>query len=85
MTGFPSETEEEFEDTLRLLDELIFDIAEVYKFSPRPYTIAAQMDNLIHESVAKKRHLKLLKKSISNQKKRKKIAIKEHKKNLQLY
>lgn len=85
IAGFPSETEEEFEDTLKILDELIFDIAEVYMFSPRINTIAAQMDNQIPERIAKKRYLRLLRKSLSNQKERKKRALEEHKKNLQLH
>ena len=85
MVGFPSETKQEFEDTLKILDELIFDIAEVYMFSPRVNTIAAQMHNQIPERIAKKRYLKLFRKSFSNQKERKKRALKEHKNNLQLY
>jgi tRNA A37 methylthiotransferase MiaB len=44
MVGFPSETEEEFQDTVRLLDEVSFDFAEVYRFSPRPRPKAAKMD-----------------------------------------
>ena len=80
MVGFPSETEEEFEDTLRLLDELTFDITEVYMFSPRPNTKAANMRNQIPEKVAKRRYYKLLRKSIHNQWEKKKQALKEHKK-----
>ena len=80
MVGFPSETEEEFEDTLRLLDELTFDITEVYMFSPRPHTKAAKMSNLIPEKVAKRRYHKLLRKSMFNQWELKKQALREHKK-----
>jgi len=43
MVGFTSETEEEFQDTVRLLDEVRFDFVEVYTFEARPNTKAARM------------------------------------------
>ncbi len=36
MTGFPKETNEDFQDTLSLMKEVEFDDAFCYKFSPRP-------------------------------------------------
>jgi len=55
MVGFPSETEEEFQDTVRLLDELNFDVVEVYIFQSRPGTEAAKMAGQIHKKVALRR------------------------------
>jgi len=83
MVGFPSETEEEFQDTVRLLDEVRFDFVEVYTFQPRPNTKAARMKDQIPHKVASRRSHKLLMKSLFNRKERKDKALKEYKKNLQ--
>jgi tRNA-2-methylthio-N6-dimethylallyladenosine synthase len=40
--GFPGETDAEFEATLSLLDEPGFEIVYSFKYSPRPYTLAAK-------------------------------------------
>ena len=40
IVGFPGETEEQFEHTLSLLEELRFDVVHVAAYSPRPGTIA---------------------------------------------
>ena len=41
--GFPGETEEEFEGTLRLLDKYKFPAVNISQFYPRPGTVAARM------------------------------------------
>jgi len=76
MVGFPSETEEEFQDTMQLLDEVTFDFAEVYMFEPRPRTKAAMMINQIPRKVAIKRFNKIFIKSLFNNMERKKKALK---------
>ena len=43
ITGFPGETEEAFENTRRLVSEVGFSKAHVFRFSPRPGTAAARM------------------------------------------
>jgi threonylcarbamoyladenosine tRNA methylthiotransferase MtaB len=43
ITGFPGETEEEFEETLRLVRELPFASLHVFPFSPRSGTRAAEL------------------------------------------
>jgi len=60
MVGFPTETEEEFKDTVKLVDELKFDFVEIYMFQPRPGTKAATMAGQISQDVIKRRHLKLM-------------------------
>jgi MiaB/RimO family radical SAM methylthiotransferase len=72
MVGFPSETEDEFNDTVRLLDEVTFDFVEVYQFQPRPHTKAARMEGQIPPEVARKRGQKLFIKFLFNEKERKK-------------
>ncbi len=45
MVGFPGETTEEFEDTLRVLEEVRFDALFTFLFSPRPGTPAARLED----------------------------------------
>jgi tRNA-2-methylthio-N6-dimethylallyladenosine synthase len=42
IVGFPSETEEQFQQTVNLLTELRFDTVHLAAYSPRPGTIAAR-------------------------------------------
>jgi tRNA A37 methylthiotransferase MiaB len=66
MAGFPGETNVEFSDTLKLLDEIQFDFIEVYKYSPRPNTLASEMPNQVTNKIANKRYLILYKKVLDN-------------------
>ncbi|PIT53647.1 tRNA (N6-isopentenyl adenosine(37)-C2)-methylthiotransferase MiaB [Snodgrassella alvi] len=43
IVGFPGETEREFEQTLKLVQELAFDLSFVFIYSPRPGTPAANL------------------------------------------
>ena len=45
IVGFPGETTEEFEDTLKVLEAVRFDALFTFIFSPRPGTPAADMDD----------------------------------------
>ena len=45
IVGFPGETEEEFEDTLSLIEEVRYDALFTFIFSPRAGTPAAKMDD----------------------------------------
>jgi tRNA-2-methylthio-N6-dimethylallyladenosine synthase len=50
IVGFPGETEEDFQQTLEIMDIVQFDLSYSYAFSPRPGTPAAEMPELItHE------------------------------------
>ncbi|MDE0119916.1 MAG: tRNA (N6-isopentenyl adenosine(37)-C2)-methylthiotransferase MiaB [Bdellovibrionales bacterium] len=49
IVGFPGETEEDFQDTLSLLDKVPFEMIYSFKYSPRPFTKAARFDNPVSE------------------------------------
>ena len=53
--GFPGETDEEFEDTMRLIEEVGFDFSYSFIFSPRPGTPAADFEDGISMDVKKQR------------------------------
>ena len=51
IVGFPGETDAEFEMTMNLIREVTFAQAYSFKYSPRPGTPAAGMDDQIDEAV----------------------------------
>lgn len=55
IVGFPGETDSDFEDTMALVDEVGFASAYSFKYSPRPGTPGAEMDNQVEEAVKKQR------------------------------
>jgi tRNA-2-methylthio-N6-dimethylallyladenosine synthase len=55
IVGFPSETEEEFSQTLDLVERARFDSAFTFKYSPREGTAAARMEDDIPTAVKKER------------------------------
>lgn len=52
ITGFPTETEEDFEETLNAIARMRPDIVNSSKFSPRPGTLAATMPKLDDDIVS---------------------------------
>jgi len=71
MVGFPTETEEDFRKSLRLLDELKFDWVEVYDFSPRRGTPAAKMDGQVPDKIKEARLRQLTLKAMAQRPHRK--------------
>jgi tRNA A37 methylthiotransferase MiaB len=56
IVGFPGETEEAFQNTLKLLEEVKPDIVNVSKFFARPKTVAARMkEGLVDKEETKRR------------------------------
>ena len=66
IVGFPSETEEDFRQTLSLLEEARFDSAFCFKFSSREGTEAAQRTNPV-DSVLKEERLEMVLKQVQKQ------------------
>jgi len=60
IVGFPSETEEEFQETMRLAEEIQFDQAFVFRYSPRKDTPAAEMEGQHTEKEKERRNQDLL-------------------------
>lgn len=60
IVGFPGETEEQFQDTLRLVDEVGYDSAFTFIYSPRVGTAAAQMPDQVSDEVAGDRLQRLI-------------------------
>lgn len=49
IVGFPGETEEQFQDTLSLIEEVQYDGIYAFKYSPRPFTKAARWEDHLSE------------------------------------
>jgi tRNA-2-methylthio-N6-dimethylallyladenosine synthase len=55
IVGFPGETDEDFQQTLDLLDEVQYDSLFCFKYSPRPNTAALAMTNVVPEEIKQQR------------------------------
>ena len=53
--GFPGETDEDFQDTLTLVEEVGFDTSFSFVYSPRPGTPAAELDDDVSLAAKKQR------------------------------
>jgi len=60
IVGFPGETEEDYKQTRDLLEEIQFDNAFVFRYSPRRDTPAAEMPDQIDERIKEQRNQDLL-------------------------
>jgi len=59
IVGFPGETEEDFQDTLRVVEESRFASAYTFQYSIRPGTPAATMEDQIPKEVVQERYERL--------------------------
>jgi len=60
ITGFPGESDDDFERTYEMARELTFAKSHVFRFSPRQGTPAARMRSQVKEEVKKARSQRLL-------------------------
>ena len=67
IVGFPGETEEEFNETYKFLEDVKFYRMHVFKYSPRKNTKAAIMENQVDGEIKDARSEKLLKLSNKDQ------------------
>ncbi len=55
IVGFPGESDEDFADTMDVLEKVRFDALFSFKYSPRPHTAAATFENQVDNETASKR------------------------------
>lgn len=60
IVGFPHETEEDFLDTLDVVDRIGFETSFMFMYSPRKGTAAAKMDGQLDQEVKKERLQRLI-------------------------
>jgi tRNA-2-methylthio-N6-dimethylallyladenosine synthase len=59
IVGFPGESDNDFEDTMDVLEQVRFGQLFSFKYSPRPLTVAAEYENQIPNEIAQKRLTRL--------------------------
>ncbi len=59
IVGFPGESEADFLETVRLFEEVEFDMAYISEYSVRPGTMAAKMDDNVSIEIKKERSQRL--------------------------
>jgi tRNA-2-methylthio-N6-dimethylallyladenosine synthase len=74
--GFPGETEEDFLDTLDVVERARFDSAYTFQYSPRPGTRAATFDDQVPKDVVQERfdRLTALQESVSLERSRAQVG-----------
>jgi tRNA-2-methylthio-N6-dimethylallyladenosine synthase len=70
IVGFPGETEDDFQQTLSLLDEVEYDGVFSFKYSPRPNTPALKLDDAIPDEEKSRRLAVLMDRQRDIQKRR---------------
>ena len=55
IVGFPGESDEDFADTIDVIEKVKFDAIFNFKYSPRPHTVAQNMENQVDDEIASKR------------------------------
>jgi len=60
IVGFPTESEEDFMGTYMAMQKIGFDGAFIFKYSPRPFTKAADIDDDIRKEIKEERNQSLL-------------------------
>lgn len=60
IVGFPGETEDDFQETVRLMEDIRFQNCFIFKYSPRTGTKAAELKDDVPDETKRARNLKLL-------------------------
>jgi tRNA-2-methylthio-N6-dimethylallyladenosine synthase len=60
IVGFPGETDEDFQETVRLMEDIRFQNCFIFKYSPRTGTKAAELEDDVPDEVKRARNIKLL-------------------------
>lgn len=60
IVGFPGETDQDFHETVRLMEDIRFQNCFIFKYSPRTGTKAAGLEDDVPDEVKRTRNIKLL-------------------------
>lgn len=60
IVGFPGETDKDFQETVRLMEDVRFQNCFIFKYSPRTGTKAAELEDDVADEVKRARNMKLL-------------------------
>jgi tRNA-2-methylthio-N6-dimethylallyladenosine synthase len=60
MVGFPTETDDDFKETLDIIEQLTFDFSYMFKYSERPNTKACEIKPQVNEKKSQQRLTKLI-------------------------
>ena len=60
IVGFPGETEEDFQETVKLMEEIRFQNCFIFKYSTRTGTKASELEDNVPDEIKRERNLKLL-------------------------
>jgi tRNA-2-methylthio-N6-dimethylallyladenosine synthase len=60
IVGFPGETDADFQETVRLMEEIRFQNCFIFKYSPRTGTKAAGLKDDVSDEIKRARNMKLL-------------------------
>jgi tRNA-2-methylthio-N6-dimethylallyladenosine synthase len=75
MVGFPGETDDDFRDTLHLVEAAGFDAAFTFVYSPRPGTTAASLPDHVAPKVARERIARLVEATQEQSRRRRAAAV----------
>jgi tRNA-2-methylthio-N6-dimethylallyladenosine synthase len=76
IVGFPGETDKDFQETIKVVKEVEFDGIFSFKYCPRPYTAASELEDSVAEKEKSRRltELQELQKHIQFKKNRKQVG-----------
>ncbi len=60
IVGFPTESEEDFQETYNLVKDIQFNAAYIFKYSTRPHTEAAKLEDDVEKKEKERRHKLIL-------------------------
>ncbi|TLD40212.1 MAG: tRNA-i(6)A37 methylthiotransferase [Candidatus Jettenia ecosi] len=60
IVGFPGETEKDFQETIKLMEDMHFQNCFIFKYSPRTGTKAAELEDDVPDEIKRARNIRLL-------------------------
>lgn len=64
IVGFPTETDEDFEQTMKLIEDMQYDMIYAFAYSPRPGTKAAKLEDNVSDIQKRERLVRLQTRSV---------------------